>query len=172
MAVTLDPSTKPQGLEDGQASDGQSLEALEQLRERIELEPGLAITTIQDHQGRPKLFVHHQRKRVPNLELRRQRLELRDRLVNELSHLRLWLAKQKQPLAPGALQQQFPSFKLWDLLTPDEVAELAAGEKFLPRAYADNLVLRKYGLTSRETLRKDRQMLRRYERRQAAFGAH
>jgi len=97
---------------------------------------------------------------------------MRDRLVNELSHLRLWLAKQKQPLAPGALQQQFPSFKLWDLLTPDEVAELAAGEKFLPRAYADNLVLRKYGLTSRETLRKDRQMLRRYERRQAAFGAH
>ena len=58
------------------------------------------------------------------------------------------------------LKAKHPKFVLWDNLEPAEIKELADGMNFATKAYAENLTLRKFGLSSRETLKKDRRKLR------------
>jgi hypothetical protein len=61
------------------------------------------------------------------------------------------------------LKSKHAGFALWKHITEDELSELISGTPFAPRAFAENLVLRHYSLTSRESLKKDRQKLRKHQ---------
>jgi hypothetical protein len=101
--------------------------------------------------------------RGPKIELHRERLALWERLAGELATL--WQATRKFATL-DALKRKYPDFQIWTLLTADEQRELLEG-KFNPKAYAGNLVLRKYGLKSLETLRRSRGIVREAERKHA-----
>jgi hypothetical protein len=64
------------------------------------------------------------------------------------------------------LKQKHPEFILWKHIDEAELRELADGIAFTPKAYAETLTLRKFGITSRETLKKDRKKLRKAQRNQ------
>jgi len=160
---------QPRGASETNPEDG--FKSVPFILQPIEKEDGLVLEITVDFEGPPKVAVRRQRRRVPprrtpNLAVMRERVELCTQLVGELTHLRGWLAKLVARPTPGRLKQRFPEFRLWDLLRPEETGELAAGvEDFRPRAFAENLVLRKYGLTSRETLKYYRRMLREHQRK-------
>ena len=61
----------------------------------------------------------------------------------------------------ASLKQKHPGFEIWSLLEDAEIIELIDGGRFTPKAYAEKLVLRKFGNTSRATLKKDRKKLRK-----------
>lgn len=86
-----------------------------------------------------------------------------DRLAVELATIRQ--VTRKYTSLQG-LKQKYPGFLLWSILTEAEQRELLS-EDFRPRAYAGNLVLRRYGLAGLETLRKDRAKLRKASRNRA-----
>jgi hypothetical protein len=104
--------------------------------------------------------ISHKRVRGPHLEMHRERVELWDKLAAELAHI--WQATRKYATLQG-LKGSYPDFLIWRLLPDPEQNELLDG-KFNPKAYAGNLVLRKYGLTSLETLRKSRKLARKADR--------
>ncbi len=103
-------------------------------------------------------------RRVPDLETSRARLDLLDHLVSELATIKLDLTGF---CTPESLRTKHPTFVLWGYLDQQEVRDLAHGTEFKPKAYAESLVLRKFGLTSRETLRSDRKKLRKARRTQS-----
>lgn len=103
------------------------------------------------------------RARGPNLELHRERVALWDALASELTCI--WQETKRYATVQG-LKVKYPHFKIWDLLSDAEQKELLERE-FTPRAYAGSLVLRKYGLKSRETLRASRKCVRNADRQQA-----
>lgn len=108
-------------------------------------------------QGAPKMP-----RRSPDLAISRARIELVEVLSRELATVRPELRQGYRQAAE--LKQRYPNLALWTELNEQDLKELLNGERFLPKAYAENLVLRKYALTSRETLKKDRQKLRRADR--------
>jgi putative N-acetylmannosamine-6-phosphate epimerase len=89
--------------------------------------------------------------------LSRERLELVKKLAGELATIKQDVAGY---CTAEELKRRHPDFRIWDHLGEAEVREIAAGERFTPKAYAENLVIRHYGITSRETLKKDRRKLR------------
>jgi hypothetical protein len=97
------------------------------------------------------------RGRGPDLETSRERVKLREKLASELAaireQVRVWTTLAN-------LKGKYPKYEIWKLLSESEQEELLNGG-FKPRAYAGHLVLREHGLTSLETLRKDRQKLRK-----------
>jgi hypothetical protein len=97
-------------------------------------------------------------RRKPDLEVSRKRVELCEKLSQEL-------AKVKNRLRGFCtvqdLKRAFPDSVLWQHLSDAQVQELVDGEEFAPKAFAESLTLTHFGLTSRETLRKDRKKLRR-----------
>lgn len=98
----------------------------------------------------------NKRSRGPDYRTSQERQNLRQKLVTELATIHQQLGKG---LSLNDLHDRYPDFTLWDLLSPREQAELLT-EEFRPRSYADSLVLRRYGLTSVDTLKKDRLKLR------------
>jgi hypothetical protein len=96
------------------------------------------------------------RSRGPNLEICRQRIELEDNLRSELATV---VFELRQMPSLSELRKKFPEFQLWHLLSGPEQESLLA-EPFKPAAYAKTLVLRRFGLTSEDTLKKDRKKLR------------
>ncbi|MGO9239512.1 MAG: hypothetical protein ACLQBJ_01785 [Bryobacteraceae bacterium] len=96
-------------------------------------------------------------RRVPDLDSSRQRLELVDTLARELAILKQDL---KGFCEVEGLKRKYPNFTLWTLIEDSQIKELVDGEAFTPKAYAEHLTLAKFGLTSRETLKKDRRKLR------------
>ena len=97
------------------------------------------------------------RRRTPDLQSSRERLELVKVLASELATIKHDL---KRYCTAETLKNQHPNFALWQHLTEAELKELVDGDSFAPKAYAENLTLRHFGLTSRETLKKDRKKLR------------
>ncbi len=97
-------------------------------------------------------------RRTPDLHSSRERLALVSTLAREL-------AVVKQDLmgfcTADGLKQKHPKFTLWTLIEDSAIQALTDGEAFTPKAYAENLTLSKFGLTSRETLKKDRRKLRK-----------
>jgi hypothetical protein len=63
-----------------------------------------------------------------------------------------------------AERKKHPNFILWEHINDVDLKELVDGTAFTPKAYAENLTLRKFGITSRETLKKDRKKLRKAEK--------
>lgn len=95
--------------------------------------------------------------RVPDLKLSRERVCLAKTLASELATIKSDVAGFS---TPDQLKRKYPDFTLWKHLQPGELKELTDGIAFSPKAYAENLTLRAFGLTSRETLKKDRQKIR------------
>jgi len=106
----------------------------------------------------PQGLARPRRERGPDLRTSRERVALEDKLRAELGSLKDVIGKRYSTLAD--LKKEFPNFELWNLLSKAEQEELLT-EEFKPRAYARSLAMRKYGLTSSETIKKDRQKLRR-----------
>jgi hypothetical protein len=96
------------------------------------------------------------RYRGPDLEASRKRIALEEQLRGELASL---FAAGKRFVTLPQLKQKFAGFRIWTMLSEREQNELVT-EKFNPKAYARSLVLRVEGLTSPETLKKDRRKLR------------
>jgi hypothetical protein len=96
-------------------------------------------------------------RRIPDLDSSRQRLALVGTLSRELAILKQDL---KGYCTAETLKQKYPRFTLWTLIEDSQIRELVNGEAFTPKAYAEILTLAKFGLTSRETLKKDRRKLR------------
>jgi hypothetical protein len=96
------------------------------------------------------------RERGPNLEISSERIELEDKLRSELATVVLEL---QQSISLSDLQRKFPKFQIWRLLSVPEQESLLH-EPFKPKAYARRLVLRRFGITSEDTIKKDRKKLR------------
>jgi hypothetical protein len=96
------------------------------------------------------------RYREPDLQTSKNRIALLEQLSSELATIR---QKTHKYTTLQELKAKYPEFKIWEILPESEQRELLGGE-FKPKAYAVNLVLRQYGLSSPEALRKDRRKLR------------
>jgi hypothetical protein len=116
-------------------------------------------TEVTAQPGLEQQTVPGSRKRVrrPNLELSRRRVEQWEELSWELATIR---EQTNRYVTIDGLKTRYPRFKLWQILPESEQRELPNGD-FNPKAFAGRLVLRQYGLTSLETLRKDRQKLQK-----------
>lgn len=99
-------------------------------------------------------------RRTPDIKTSRERIDLVNGLASELA-----LVKQetKAYCTLEMLKRKYPKFRLWTHVQDSQIKELIDGEAFAPKAYAENIVLTKYGFTSRETLKKDRRKLRKFE---------
>ena len=96
------------------------------------------------------------RRRGPDLDKIKARTALFNQLRRELATV------QEDMLSFHSLEQlkkRHPQFRLWSVLSEAEQKELLAVE-FRPLPYAKTLVLKQYGVTSKETLKKDRLKLR------------
>lgn len=100
---------------------------------------------------------NERRHRGPNIEKSQKRVELEDRLLFELGTIR---HRTEQYVELDQLKKEFPDFALWEMLSPEEQGDLLT-ETFKPKTYARALTLRKFGLTSSDTIKKDRQKLRK-----------
>jgi hypothetical protein len=96
-------------------------------------------------------------RRTPDLETSHERIELVNTLARELATIKPELNRF---CTIDGLKRKFPGFTIWNHLEPAELKDLVKGEPFTATSYAQTLVLRKYGITSRETLKKDRRKLR------------
>jgi hypothetical protein len=137
----------------GSWTDSPANSALETLEMRLREMLDLAVQTQPGQVPRSRAS---RRDRGPNLEICRQRIELEDNLRSELATVVLEL---QQPTSLSELQKKFPNFQIWRQLSVPEQESLL-NEPFKPKAYAQRLVLRYFGLTSEETLKKDRKKLR------------
>ena len=96
------------------------------------------------------------RHRGPDYETSRERIDLVKTLVGELTTI---FQQRDKKGSVEALRKKYPKFQLWKRLPASEHHDLLGD--FKPKVFAENLVLRKYGLTSRETLKADRKKLRK-----------
>lgn len=97
------------------------------------------------------------RSRSPDLVTSRERLELLGVLSRELATLKPELMRFN---TIDGIKNRHPEFILWQHIGDAELKELIDGEKFSPKGYAATLTLRGFGITSRETFKKDRLKLR------------
>jgi hypothetical protein len=75
----------------------------------------------------------------------------------------------KRHCTAAGLKSKYPQFVLWNHILDVDLKDLIDGANFVPKAYAESLTLRKYGITSRETLKKDRAKVRTADRKQQSF---
>src|SRR5262249_52379422 len=100
---------------------------------------------------------HSPPRRAPDLDISRERLALVRTLAQELAVVKQEL---KSYCSVDMLKRKHPNFTLWTLIDDPQIKDLIDGAPFSPKAFAENLTLKKFGLTSRETLKKDRRKLR------------
>ena len=93
-----------------------------------------------------------QRLRKSGLELSKERLALLEQLTQELTTVYQQKVKQH---SLSEMKRRYPKFELWKILPDVEQKELF-DEDFSPKHFARQLVMRRYGLRSEETLKKDR----------------
>jgi hypothetical protein len=97
--------------------------------------------------------------RMPDLKTSRTRITLQVLFTRELAIIKKRV--QESFCDAGMLKREYPDFEVWNQLSSSEIREIARGEDFRPKAYAGNIVLRMFGLTNLETLRKDRKKLKK-----------
>lgn len=100
------------------------------------------------------------RQRGPNYGKSRERVDLEDILRSELGTIK---SRTGKFATVNELKKEFPDFRLWTILSLDEQQELLT-EEFKPTGYARSLVMRKFGLTNPDTIKKDRQKLRKADK--------
>jgi hypothetical protein len=100
-------------------------------------------------------------RRTVDLKSIRERVELADALARELAIIK---QETRAYCTVEGLKRKYPKFILWTVIEDSQIKDLTEGQAFSPRAYAENLMLAKYGLTSRETTKKYRQRLRQADK--------
>jgi hypothetical protein len=100
-------------------------------------------------------------RRTPDLEVSRERLALVDALARELATIKQELSGY---CTVESLKKKHPAFTLWKHIDDRELKELIDGDAFTPKAYASRLTLRNFGITSLQTLKKDRRKLRKADK--------
>jgi len=100
-------------------------------------------------------------RRTVDLKSIRERVELADALARELAIIK---QETRAYCTAEGLKRKYPKFTLWTVIEDSQIKELAEGQAFSPRAYAENLMLAKYGLTSREITKKYRRRLRQADK--------
>jgi hypothetical protein len=105
-----------------------------------------------------------QRQRGPDLATSQRRIELEDQLRTELATIKLRLDRYADL---DRVKKEFPLFALWRVLSVAEQEDLIT-EEFKPRAFARVLTMREFGLSSPDTIKKDRQRLRKANLRTTA----
>lgn len=129
---------------------GEMLTCLAKEHEVVESPPSLSKpTAATPEEGR-------RRERGPDIETSRKRIELEERLTTELTSIAQWA---KKFTTVSELRHRYPDFTLWDRLSEQEQKELLT-VPFKPKVYARHLVMRTFGITSPDTLKKDRRKLR------------
>ena len=115
------------------------------------------------HSPKPPVLASHKTppRRTPDLQSSRARVDLVSTLASELATIKHDL---NGFCTAESLKKKHPEFVLWGYITDIEIKELVDGTAFTPKAWAENLTLRKFGLTSRETIKKDRKKLRQAQR--------
>ena len=101
----------------------------------------------------------NKRERGPDYQRIQKRVDFEDKLVSELGMIQSKISVTAS-INLALLKREFPDFELWKLLSQQQQEELLT-EDFKPRMYARTLAMAKFGLTSRETIKKDRQRLRK-----------
>ncbi|MCX6621795.1 MAG: hypothetical protein NTY38_12115 [Acidobacteria bacterium] len=99
--------------------------------------------------------------RTPDLATSRERIALVNVLARELATIKQDL---KRFCTGEDLKQKHPQFVLWKHIDKAELKDLTDGAAFTPKAYAEYLTLREFGIISRETLKKDRKKLRQAQK--------
>jgi len=113
-----------------------------------------------DDAGAPASVVGR-RERGTGLEVSRARVETLKKLHGELAGIVLDV-NQAALTAPDELKPLNPDFELWSLVSPEDLwTRLISEKRFNVKEYAGILTCKKYNLTSPETLKKDRQRVRR-----------
>ena len=135
-----------------------TLRARDDIQASLEKDPALTRGDSPAGHKPPQTEVCIRGKRTPDLRSSHERIELVNTLARELATLKRELSRFQ---TSDGLKKRYPAFVLWQHLDENELKELAEGVSFKPRAYAENLTLRKFGLTSRDTLKKDRRKLRK-----------
>ncbi len=103
-------------------------------------------------------------RRKPDLETSRNRIAYVNSLATELVTLTQTLHRHT---SVKSLKKAHPELSLWKVASNQEIQEILEGHAFKPKMYAEHLALRKFGITSRETLKKDRQKIKRADRARA-----
>lgn len=97
------------------------------------------------------------RKLGPDIETSQKRIELEEILTREL----VTIAQRIGALTTlDELKKTYPEFRLWQILSAPEQEELLTVE-FREKTFARKLVMREFGITSLDTLKKDRKKLSR-----------
>jgi len=121
------------------------------------LDSALALTSVPEtSEPREPSAVPNRRK--PDLKTSRDRLAFLELAAAELATLKQDL--KKHCTAKG-LKARHPKFTIWKHIPKQELQELIDGTPFWPKTFAESLALRKFGITSRETLKKDRRKINR-----------
>jgi hypothetical protein len=101
-------------------------------------------------------------RRTPDLKKSRERLAFLESIATELATIKQDLGRY---CTVKLLKNKYPRFVIFKLLSQQELQEIVDGVPFSPRAFAENLTLRKFGITSRAALKKDRCKIKRAEQR-------
>jgi hypothetical protein len=96
-------------------------------------------------------------KRKPDLETSQKRVKLSEQLARELAIIK---PRVRSYRTIDKLRTEFPDFELWKYVFRDEHEDLLAG-KFLPKAFAESITMRVFGIGSRQTLKKDRKKIKK-----------
>ena len=101
-----------------------------------------------------------QRLRKSGLALSEERQALLEQFTEELTTI----YQQRFRRSLVEMKRRYPKFELWNTLSEVEQKELF-DQEFVPNHLAKQLVMRRYGITSEETLKKDRRKLKTARKR-------
>jgi hypothetical protein len=119
-------------------------------------EPPQVIKGCEEDKSGQSAIPRLQRTRVPDLQLSAERIALVKTLRRELAAIAIEILNQP---TLHDLREKFPEFRIWRELSGPEQEDLLK-EAFKPLPYAKTLALRHFGVTSAETLKKDRKKLK------------
>jgi hypothetical protein len=120
------------------------------------LEPSTTSHSVSPRQSH--FGVGHRSSRGPDTQISRERIDLEDTLARQLAIIKVEIEKG---CTTDGIKRKYPDFRLWQEIQDADLLELVRGAPLRPRAYARHLTLIHYGLTSLETLKKDRRKLRK-----------
>ena len=105
--------------------------------------------------------IHSVPRRTPDVKKSRERLAFFETVATELATIKQDLGGY---CTAKLLKNKHPGFVVFKHLSKQEVQEIVDGESFFPRTFAESITLRKFGITSSATLKKDRSKVKRAER--------
>lgn len=121
---------------------------------------GLKMALVNPTDSRIRRPVKAPPRRQPDVTLSKKRVEFEDSIATELATVKLGL---NRAWTLEDLKQRHRTFQVWNWLNEVELNEIIKSRRFLPKARAKRITMQAFGLTSPETLKKDRQKVRHAE---------